>query len=238
MEYMDGLSLDIVLKRNGRISEPRVGRIAVAVLKGLTYLKEKLQILHRDVKPSNILVNSCGEIKLCDFGVSCTLIDSTANSFVGTRSYMAPERLIGVRYNVQSDIWSFGLSLVEMAIGRFPIPAPSRKEYARMFGIAPEQIKFLDDHEESPEDDGRPPIMMSIFELLDYIVNSQPPFLPQGVFTNEFVVFTNKCLAKNARERADLRQLMQEPFYGQHDTPQCELEFNQWIQKVIAQYAT
>ena len=56
-------------------------------------MREKHQIIHRDVKPSNILVNSQGEIKICDFGVSGQLIDSMANSFVGTRSYMSPERL-------------------------------------------------------------------------------------------------------------------------------------------------
>jgi len=59
------------------------------VLKGLSYLRDKHAIIHRDVKPSNILVNSSGEIKICDFGVSGQLIDSMANSFVGTRSYMS-----------------------------------------------------------------------------------------------------------------------------------------------------
>jgi serine/threonine protein kinase len=59
------------------------------VLRGLSYLRDKHAIIHRDVKPSNILVNSGGEIKICDFGVSGQLIDSMANSFVGTRSYMS-----------------------------------------------------------------------------------------------------------------------------------------------------
>lgn len=62
------------------------------VLKGLSYLRDKHAIMHRDVKPSNILVNSGGEIKICDFGVSGQLIDSMANSFVGTRSYMSVSR--------------------------------------------------------------------------------------------------------------------------------------------------
>lgn len=93
MEYMDGGSLDLILKRAGRIPESILGKITWAVLKGLSYLRDKHSIMHRDVKPSNILVNSSGDIKICDFGVSGQLIDSMANSFVGTRSYMS------VRFN-------------------------------------------------------------------------------------------------------------------------------------------
>lgn len=66
------------------------------VLKGLSYLRDKHAIMHRDVKPSNILVNSAGEIKICDFGVSGQLIDSMANSFVGTRSYMSVSQIIRI----------------------------------------------------------------------------------------------------------------------------------------------
>lgn len=89
MEYMDGGSLDLILRRAGRIPEKFLGKITLAVLKGLSYLRDKHAIMHRDVKPSNILVNSNGEIKICDFGVSTELINSMANSFVGTRSYMS-----------------------------------------------------------------------------------------------------------------------------------------------------
>ncbi|KAI5651333.1 protein kinase domain-containing protein [Phthorimaea operculella] len=134
MEYMDGGSLDLILKKAGKIPESILGTITSAVLKGLSYLRDKHAIMHRDVKPSNILVNSNGEIKICDFGVSGQLIDSMANSFVGTRSYMSPERLQGTHYSVQSDIWSLGLSLVEMAIGMYPIPPPDANTLAAIFG--------------------------------------------------------------------------------------------------------
>ena len=73
-------------------------------MKGLSYLQERHQIIHPDVKTSNILVNSQGEIKICDFGVSGQLIDSVANSFVGTRSYMSPERLQVVCEEVSTEL--------------------------------------------------------------------------------------------------------------------------------------
>lgn len=76
--------------------------------------------MHRDIKPSNILVNSKGHIKLCDFGVSSELEGSIAETFVGTGTYMAPERIQGSPYTVKSDVWSVGLTLMELAIGKFP----------------------------------------------------------------------------------------------------------------------
>lgn len=235
MEFMDGLSLDIVLQLVGRIEEKWVGRIAVSVINGLTYLKEQFNILHRDVKPSNMLVNSQGEIKLCDFGVSCMLIDSMANSFVGTRSYMAPERLTGARYSIQSDVWSFGLSLVELVIGRYPIPAPTRREYAKIFGLRPEDVhmELQNGQEEERGSEDTSPKTMAIFELLDYIVNRPAPILPCGIFTDQFVYFVNKCLKKTPTERLNLAGLAKEPFYTQHAAMDDNSEFAQWVQSVI-----
>uniref|UniRef100_A0A1B6L7R2 mitogen-activated protein kinase kinase n=1 Tax=Graphocephala atropunctata TaxID=36148 RepID=A0A1B6L7R2_9HEMI len=203
MEYMDGGSLDLILKKAGRIPESILGTITSAVLKGLSYLRDKHAIMHRDVKPSNILVNSGGEIKICDFGVSGQLIDSMANSFVGTRSYMSPERLQGTHYSVQSDIWSLGLSLVEMAIGMYPIPPPDAKTLAAIFG--PNRNH---DGDPSQQANGNGPRPMAIFELLDYIVNEPPPKLPSGIFSDEFKDFVDRCLKKNPAERADLKTLM------------------------------
>uniref|UniRef100_A0AAY4EVI0 Dual specificity mitogen-activated protein kinase kinase 2 n=1 Tax=Denticeps clupeoides TaxID=299321 RepID=A0AAY4EVI0_9TELE len=202
MEHMDGGSLDQVLKEARRIPEEILGKVSIAVLRGLAYLREKHQIMHRDVKPSNILVNSRGEIKLCDFGVSGQLIDSMANSFVGTRSYMSPERLQGTHYSVQSDVWSMGLSLVELAIGRYPIPPPDAKELEAIFG---RPVGGADGESLSTSPRPRPPgrpvsghgPAMAIFELLDYIVNEPPPKLPQGVFTTDFQDFVNKCIITN-----------------------------------------
>lgn len=200
MEYMDGGSLDLILKRAGRIPEKILGKITSAVLKGLSYLRDKHAIIHRDVKPSNILVNSSGEIKICDFGVSGQLIDSMANSFVGTRSYMSPERLQGTHYSVQSDIWSLGLSLVEMAIGMYPIPPPDVSSIDAMLscndGLSQANQTIIE------------PKAMAIFELLEFIVNEPPPKLEHPSFSDNFKDFVDKCLKKNPDERADLKSLM------------------------------
>uniref|UniRef100_A0A671TP19 mitogen-activated protein kinase kinase n=1 Tax=Sparus aurata TaxID=8175 RepID=A0A671TP19_SPAAU len=116
-EFMDGGSLDVYK----RIPEHVLGRIAVAVVKGLTYLWS-LKILHRDVKPSNMLVNTRGQVKLCDFGVSTQLVNSIAKTYVGTNAYMAPERISGEQYGIHADVWSVGISFMELALGMFPYP--------------------------------------------------------------------------------------------------------------------
>ena len=220
--------MDLVLKKAGRFPEPILGRISQNVLKGLCYLREKHQIIHRDVKPSNILVNSRGEIKICDFGVSGQLIDSMANSFVGTRSYMSPERLQGTNYKVESDIWSLGLSLVELALGRYPIPPPDPKELKAIFGSAyseSEQVPSLSPNNKAfpGSSDGR----QSIFESLARIVCDPPPTVPEGVFTPEFKHFIDSCLKKNPQERANLMSLMSHPFVQRSETD--DIDFARWV---------
>ncbi|KAN0063914.1 Protein kinase C signaling pathway involved MAPKK protein [Thecaphora frezii] len=125
MEFCEAGSLDAIYKkvksRNGRTGEKVLGKVAECVLKGLSYLHER-KIIHRDIKPSNILVTKQGQIKLCDFGVSGELINSVAGTFTGTSYYMAPERIRGLPYTITSDVWSLGLTILEVASNRFPFP--------------------------------------------------------------------------------------------------------------------
>lgn len=126
MEYMDGHSLDAIYKevakrdKTNRISEKVLGKIANSILSGLDYLHLK-NIIHRDIKPSNVLLDSKGNVKLCDFGVSGEAVNSFASTFVGTQYYMAPERIMGKNYSISNDIWSLGMSMLEVASGKFPI---------------------------------------------------------------------------------------------------------------------
>ncbi|CAM0136984.1 Protein kinase C signaling pathway involved MAPKK protein [Umbelopsis sp. WA50703] len=129
MEYCEAGSLEDIYKRakdlGGVIGEPVLAKIAESVCLGLVYLHSK-QVIHRDIKPSNLLVNKAGNIKLCDLGVSGELINSLAQTFTGTKYYMAPERIKGSQYSVQSDIWSLGLTIIEVAQNCPALPPPGQ----------------------------------------------------------------------------------------------------------------
>lgn len=106
------------------VPEAVIGRIAGSVVSALHYLYT-LKVIHRDVKPSNILINRTGIVKLCDFGISGYLVNSVAmTNEAGCKPYMAPERLRPrpQGYDIKSDVWSLGLTLFEIATGAFPYP--------------------------------------------------------------------------------------------------------------------
>ncbi|KAJ8029821.1 Dual specificity mitogen-activated protein kinase kinase 5 [Holothuria leucospilota] len=181
-EFMDGGSLEVY----SPIPEKILGRIAVSVVKGLNYLWN-LKILHRDIKPSNILVNTRGDVKLCDFGVSTQLINSIAQTYIGTNAYMAPERVLGHGYGVHSEVWSVGLFLLEMATGRFPYPVAQKGN-----DLAP-------------------------IALLQCILNEMPPRLSSEQFTPQFSEFVASCMEKEPSKRPSPEAVLLHPFIRMYD---------------------
>ena len=104
------------------IPEVVISKIAHQVLQGLENLHHIRYQVHRDIKPDNILLNSNGEVKLTDFGISKHLEQTIGqcNTFVGTSAYMSPERISTNDYSYPSDIWSLGVVMVEFATGQYP----------------------------------------------------------------------------------------------------------------------
>nr|XP_003226578.3 PREDICTED: dual specificity mitogen-activated protein kinase kinase 3 isoform X1 [Anolis carolinensis] len=196
MELMD-TSLDKfykrVLEKKKTIPEDILGKIAVSIVRALEHLHSKLSVIHRDVKPSNVLLNKQGHVKMCDFGISGYLVDSVAKTMdAGCKPYMAPERInpeLNQRgYNVKSDVWSLGITLIEMAILHFPY-----------------------------ESWGTP------FQQLKQVVEEPSPQLPEDRFSKDFVDFTAQCLRKNPAERMSYVELMAHPFFTLHDTKETDM---------------
>ncbi|XP_067006530.1 dual specificity mitogen-activated protein kinase kinase 6 [Anabrus simplex] len=190
MEVMD-TSLDKfytkVYRHNRKIPEDILGKICYSVVCALHYLYSQLRVIHRDVKPSNILINRKGEVKMCDFGISGYLVDSVAKTVdAGCKPYMAPERIDPLgnpsQYDIRSDVWSLGISLLELATGQFPY---------RVWGTP--------------------------FEQLKQVVKDDPPRLPSGEFSPEFEDFISQCLQKVYTARPNYNQLLNHPFCKIHE---------------------
>ncbi|OWB62414.1 hypothetical protein B5S29_g3342 [[Candida] boidinii] len=182
IEYMGGGSLDKIY--GDGIPEAQLAYVTNCVVRGLKELKDEHNIIHRDVKPTNILVNDAGKVKLCDFGVSGNLVASLARTNIGCQSYMAPERIKSLNpdagtYSVQSDIWSLGLSILEIAKGCYPYP---------------------------------PETYNNVFSQLSAIVDGETPTLPPGKFSDEAQDFVAQCLIKSPNQRPVYAKLLNHPW--------------------------
>ncbi|CAJ0548053.1 Ff.00g048070.m01.CDS01 [Fusarium sp. VM40] len=199
IEYMDGGSIDKLY--TGGIPESVLRKITYSTVMGLKSLKDEHSIIHRDVKPTNILVNSRGQVKICDFGVSGNLVASIARTNIGCQSYMAPERISGGgfaqagnsdgSYSVQSDVWSLGLTVIECAKGAYPYP---------------------------------PEVSSTIFSQLSAIVEGEPPAMPEDTYSDTAKDFVKSCLHKIPAKRPTYAMLLKHPWLIDFTKPQTITE--------------
>ena len=130
MEYVKGESLEAVLDREKSLDVPRAVNYVFQILKGVEHAHEN-QVLHRDLRPANVLVSESGLVKVADFGTSRFLEKTHATTVIGSPPYMAPEQFQG-RAVLASDIYSVGVILYQMLTGTLPYFSPNPAQIERL----------------------------------------------------------------------------------------------------------
>jgi serine/threonine protein kinase len=188
LEYMNRGSLQDALK-SGPLAECYIKRIAKMGLSGLRDM-HKNNMVHRDIKPGNMLCNHKGEVKIADFGIVRELGaggNEVANTFVGTQLYMSPERIAKDSYSFAADIWSLGMTLLTLAIGEYPYKNITNKGFILLFQTLTEE-----------------PI----------------PNLDTNIYSTGFIDFIGHCLEKDPAKRWNAEQLLEHSFLANVDITQ------------------
>jgi len=144
MEYVKGQTLKEVIREKGRLTAPVAVQITIRILSALQHAHQN-GIIHRDIKPQNILVHADGHIKVADFGIARMANSSTltkGDSVMGSVHYFSPEQAQGKGTDVTSDLYSVGVTLYEMLTGRVPFDGDSPVAIAMQhLHAAPEPIR-------------------------------------------------------------------------------------------------
>lgn len=152
------------------------------------------------------MVTRQGQIKLCDFGVSGELINSVAGTFTGTSYYMAPERIKGLPYSITSDVWSLGLTILEVASNRFPFPPEGDPPLGPI-----DLLSYV--------------VNMKVPELQD----DEKAGIKWGKALRDFI---ERCLEKEASKRPGPNKMMSHPFIRKSETRQPQPDIAKFVADV------
>jgi tRNA A-37 threonylcarbamoyl transferase component Bud32 len=139
LEFIDGRTLDVILKEKGKLAVPEALRILSQILSGLQFAHDK-GLVHRDIKPSNIFITKENEVKITDFGIAKIIGGDVADQshktrlgvWVGTPSYMSPEQFLGEEIDPRSDIYASGIMLYQLVTATLPFIADTPSQLSFM----------------------------------------------------------------------------------------------------------
>ncbi|KAK6588359.1 serine threonine kinase sporulation specific [Cryptosporidium xiaoi] len=201
MEYCKGGSLYGIYNKYGSFPEELIALVMIDVIKALKrlhYGNESEYIMHNDIKSANILISDKCEAKLADFGVSRKVyldgreermqngilydFNDNGKEMLGSPFWMAPEVILGLNYTYSADIWSLGITVLELAFGRIPWP-----KFSRLDDLLAHILKSPPPHKNIRED-------------------------IKKLFSQEFWNFVDSCLQVDPLKRANSTSLLMHPF--------------------------
>ena len=195
MELVEGITLKKYIEKKARLSVKEATSIAIQVSMGIEAAHNN-EIIHRDIKPQNIIISKEGKVKVTDFGIAKAATSNTVSSNVmGSVHYTSPEQARGGYSDAKSDIYSLGITLFEMLTGRVPFqgdstvgiaikhiqePMPTPRQYVEEIPVSVEQI-VLKSCQKSP--DRRYQTMAELIDdLKQSLVTPEVPFVKMDEF--------------------------------------------------------
>ncbi len=133
MEYVQGNTLKNVLAHSGRFVVDQALRVVQEIAAALDFAWENKQLVHRDIKPDNIIVTGSRKVKLADLGLACIrddILEDHSGEIYGTPQYVAPEQLLGCPADNRSDIYSLGATFFQLVVGQCPYTGKTPAETA------------------------------------------------------------------------------------------------------------